>query len=448
MKEIFQYTSFRYVAALVVATFALAMPQQRELQAQPTASGIGHRTGTDSGAPSQTLLRVFAECSACEVDYLRQQLSFVNLVRDRLLADVHVLVTSLPSGSGGEQFSIELTGRAPGGTDTALRSDTTRLSLRADVTSIEQRELVVRAIKIGLLPFMRSTASWDRLDLIAVAQTAASAGTARGERDRWNGWVFRTNASGFANGDDNYAGHAVFLDVSANQVSDRQKVALTTFGEYRRDQFTLDDNRVVVAYQRSWSAQGLWVHSISDHLSAGALLSARSSLFGNTTLATRAAAAIEYNWLPYRDATQRQAVVLYALGVRATRYVDTTIFGLLRETRPQHSLTINTEVRQRWGTLFLIGEGAQYLHDRARFRVAVDAGFDWRITRGLTMGSYASYGITRDQLNIPGTSLNDEDRLLRIRELQSGSQFQLNLSASYTFGSLFNNVVNPRMRRF
>ncbi len=449
MKENFQIDRRVATALLVVAAALLTVPTTGQLHAQPpTQTSVTRADSALGDAADEALLRVFAECGVCEADYLRQQLAFVNLVRDRLLADVHVLVTSLPSGGGGQQYSIELTGRTPGNSDTTRRSDTTLVTLRADATGIEQRELIVRAIKIGLLPFMRQTASWERLDVVAVPHAASAAGTARGERDRWNGWVFRTNASGYAEGDDNYSGRQANLDLSANQVSDGRKVALTASGEYRRAEYMLEGERAIVAYQRNWSAQGLWVHSISDHMSAGALVSARSSLFGNIALASRAAAAFEFNVLPYREATQRQATVLYSLGLRSARYADTTIFGLLRETRPQHSLLITTEARQRWGAVFLIGEGSQYLHDRARFRVAIDGGFDWRIARGLTIGSYVSYAITRDQLNVPGSALNDEERLLRLRELRSGSQFQMNIAVSYTFGSLFNNVVNPRLRRF
>ena len=117
-------------------------------------------------ARAGTLLRVFAECNVCEEDYLRQQLAFVNLVRDRMLADVHVLVTSLPSGGGGEQFSIELTGRVPGAADTTRRSDTVRVTLRADATGIEEF-LVYRRLVVVLL---------DELDL-----QIARIGQGRGE---------------------------------------------------------------------------------------------------------------------------------------------------------------------------------------------------------------------------------------------------------------------------
>jgi len=34
--------------------------------------------------------------------------------------------------------------------------------------------------------------------------------------------------------------------------------------------------------------------------------------------------------------------------------------------------------------------------------------------------------------------------LLRIRQIESGYELELNFGVTYTFGSLFNNIVNPR----
>jgi hypothetical protein len=37
--------------------------------------------------------------------------------------------------------------------------------------------------------------------------------------------------------------------------------------------------------------------------------------------------------------------------------------------------------------------------------------------------------------------------LLRLRELQSDYELEFNIGFTYSFGSLFNNVVNPRFGR-
>jgi hypothetical protein len=54
-------------------------------------------------------LNLFLDCRApgCDFNYLRTQLTWVNYVRDRTAAQVHVIATSLATGSGGNQVTLE-----------------------------------------------------------------------------------------------------------------------------------------------------------------------------------------------------------------------------------------------------------------------------------------------------------------------------------------------------
>jgi hypothetical protein len=51
----------------------------------------------------------------------------------------------------------------------------------------------------------------------------------------------------------------------------------------------------------------------------------------------------------------------------------------------------------------------------------------------------------RDQLSLAKAVASDAEILLRLRQLATSYTYGGSLSLSYTFGSLFNNVVNPRM---
>jgi len=73
--------------------------------------------------------------------------------------------------------------------------------------------------------------------------------------------------------------------------------------------------------------------------------------------------------------------------------------------------------------------------------------FSWRVVRGLEFNIDGFYGVTRDQLNIPRGTVDDQDILIRLRQLQSGYNYFISVGLSYTFGSIFNNVVNPRFSR-
>lgn len=53
-----------------------------------------------STAPAAIRVKVFLDCSDCFADYLREETTFVDFVRDRSEAAVHVIITSTTTGSG------------------------------------------------------------------------------------------------------------------------------------------------------------------------------------------------------------------------------------------------------------------------------------------------------------------------------------------------------------
>jgi hypothetical protein len=53
-------------------------------------------------ATERQMPRVFLDCDRCDGDYIRKEVTFVDYVRTREDADVHVLVTVRDSGGGRE----------------------------------------------------------------------------------------------------------------------------------------------------------------------------------------------------------------------------------------------------------------------------------------------------------------------------------------------------------
>lgn len=90
---------------------------------------------------------------------------------------------------------------------------------------------------------------------------------------------------------------------------------------------------------------------------------------------------------------------------------------------------------------------SQYLDDLSRRRASIGGGINWRVVRGLEFNIDGHYVVVRDQLNIPRGTLDDENILIRLRQLQSGYNYFMSVGLNYTFGSIFNNVVNPRFDR-
>jgi len=52
--------------------------------------------------------------------------------------------------------------------------------------------------------------------------------------------------------------------------------------------------------------------------------------------------------------------------------------------------------------------------------------------------------LIRNQLYLARSGLSDEEILTERRQLATDSRYSISFGFSYTFGSIFNNVVNPR----
>ncbi|MFO7719629.1 MAG: hypothetical protein R6W85_04220, partial [Gillisia sp.] len=55
------------------------------------------------------------------------------------------------------------------------------------------------------------------------------------------------------------------------------------------------------------------------------------------------------------------------------------------------------------------------------------------------------YDYVQDQLSLPKGDASLEDLLLQLRQLATTYGISLSLGLSYSFGSVFNNVVNTRL---
>ena len=79
-----------------------------------------------------------------------------------------------------------------------------------------------------------------------------------------------------------------------------------------------------------------------------------------------------------------------------------------------------------------------------KYNVGLWGSVDVNIAKGLSLNMYYSLDFDRAQIELPGGGATYEETILRQRELESGYYFYTSFGISYTFGSMKNNVVNPR----
>jgi len=124
--------------------------------------------------------------------------------------------------------------------------------------------------------------------------------------------------------------------------------------------------------------------------------------------------------------------------------LEETIYEKMSEKLISKSLSTTVEVREHWGNISTSLVGSHFFHNFNKNRVVLRGSVSLRIFKGLFMNGRGRYERIRDQLSLPMGGVTLEEVLLTRKELATEYEYFVSLGLSYTFGSVFSNVVNPR----
>jgi hypothetical protein len=390
-------------------------------------------------APSDaSILRIFLDCDFCFEDFVREEIDFVEFVRDRYEADVHVLITSAGTGSGGEETTVSLLGLGRfAGTDHVLKS----LTLAGESEDRERRSIAT-AIKVGLLHYITNSGVQGELEV------DVDLGTQRRDlfpvEDPWNHWVFSLSGDASLDGEESNRELTLNASLSVDRVTDNWNISLAGLFNHEKEDFDLDEDEPFSSTQREREFRWLTVKSLGEHWSAGALGTLRSSTFNNTSLEVSASPAIEFNLFPYSEYNRRQLRILYSIGPSRFRYYEETLFGRTQETLTRQELSVSLDQEEPWGEIEARFEASNYFPGFSRNRLDFDGEISISVARGLEFDIEGGATRLRDQLSIPRRDATPEEVLLELRELQSAYEYRFSMGFTYTFGSIFSTIVNPR----
>ena len=241
---------------------------------------------------------MFLDCGFCDGDYVRDKVAIVEYVRDPREADVHVIVSSTDTASGGEEHTVELIGLGRfKGTDFKMRALT-----ESGDTDDTQRQRLATAITIGLLNYLSSDGL--RGDLQVQVEQRAQPGGAAPVVDKWDHWVISLEGGITTNGEESSRELQLSGTIGADRITDTWKITTGFDADYEREDFDLDEEEPVRAIRKEREFDWLVVRSVNDHWSFGARGSIDSSSFDNIALRYEAAPAVEYNLFPYSAYTR------------------------------------------------------------------------------------------------------------------------------------------------
>lgn len=409
-----------------------------------------------SGQETQAneLVRLFLDCQASgcyDLDFLRTEIQFVDWVRDRQDSDVHLLITAQSTGAGGRSYELLFMGQ---GRFEGM-ADTIPYVSGFDATADEIRRGLAGIMKIGLMRYVGLTSAATE---IAIGIERAGPGPGRGapgarpapgsmatpQNDPWDFWVFKLGLSLNTSGESTYRALGLGGSVTASRTTEDWKVSLSLRTSYSENKFEYDDY-TELSVRRTHSFSGLLVKSLTDHWSAGLRGGVSNSTYSNYRLNLTSGPVLEYNLFPYSESTRRMLTFQYSVGASYADYYERSIYFEDEETLLSESLAASLDLTQPWGSSNVFMEAGHYLHDIDLHHAQVGGSVNVRLARGFSVSLFGSLGRVQDRISVAAGDASVEDVLLRRRLFETDYEYYTYISFNYTFGSIFNNIVNPRI---
>jgi hypothetical protein len=391
--------------------------------------------------PSQEALRVYLDCSSCDLDFVRTEITFVDWVRDRHDAQVYLLVTTQGTGAGGTEYTLTLMGQEK----FEGRADTLRYVSQPAEPDDAVRHGLAHMMGLGLARYVAQTPLADEIEVRRRPQAPGGPPGARAQQhDRWNFWVFRLSSNVNLQGETSYRYASLSNSVTVSRTTDLWKVYLSVSTNTDNTKYQLDSVNWYVNKTHSYYYSGLVVRSVGAHWSAGLRTGANSSTYYNRDWNVSAGPAIEYDLWPYSQSTRHLLRFNYGVSLEHDRWDTLTVYQKAAETLVKHSLEVALTSIQPWGTVNLSVSGNQYLHDLRLWDYGVFGAFNLNLIRGFSLGGGFSYSRIHDQVYLPASSATQQQILTRQIQLPTKYSYFTYFGLSFTFGSIFNSIVNPR----
>jgi hypothetical protein len=116
----------------------------------------------------------------------------------------------------------------------------------------------------------------------------------------------------------------------------------------------------------------------------------------------------------------------------------------MEETLFLEGIRIAYQIQEKWGNINMSLYGSHYFHDFSKNKLGLNGFVRVRVFKGLSASVNGGIAYINDRVNLAKGELSEAERLLRLKQQASNYELWSGLSLSYTFGSIYNNVVNPR----
>ena len=302
---------------------------------------------------------------------------------------------------------------------------------------------MLRRIEIGLLLYLLKTDLAEGISVKINAPTGKRTSPSQ-LNDPWNYWVFRAYGDFDVNQQSVQSRSFWQLGFRADRVTEELRVRTNGEISKRRNKFIVDEQEIFSRRDLNYF-NGSLVKSISNHWSMGVFSGVSHNTYDNRDFSTYFMPAVEFSFFPYTEVIRKEVTAAYRIGYVFNDYLEQTIYLKDQEHLFRQTLALTARFNQDWGRIWSTLEASSFMHDFSKRSLEMDGNVSFRVFRGLSVRVSAEFELINDQLSLPRRDATVEEILLRQRQLATNFDLGLGVGISYTFGSMFNNVVNTRL---
>jgi hypothetical protein len=382
---------------------------------------------------------VFINCQFCDMNFIKEQIPIVNYVNDRKDADINILFTSEKTGAGGYERTAIFFGQKM----FEGENDTLKFSSLPNESENITRDKTVQILKLGLVNYLSKSPIADKIQISFKAQEQVETKL----EDPWDFWVFKLSLNGYLNGQEKFDNFNIYGTVSASRATEFSKFYTSFSGSYNENNYEVDlgnGSENIKSLSRSYNFYAHNYFAIDEHWSWGLSTYLNKSTYYNIDFSGRISPEVEYNFYPYSVSNERQLRLDYKISPVYNNYNTETIFFKMEEVLFSQQLSATLSLVEQWGSTSVSISGSNYFHDMSKYSIDLFGNISWQLFRGFSLNLYGQYSKIRNQISLPRGSATLEEVLLQRRQLETGYQFWVSFGISYSFGSIYNNIVNPR----
>jgi hypothetical protein len=397
--------------------------------------------GQTNTTDKQELL-VFLDCTnggECYLDFIRKELNILTFVRDRIDADVQVIITNQWNANGGAQSNLILVGRKT----FEKHSDTLTYFIDPNLTEDDKRNLLAKNLRIALFPFIMETEIGKKMEVTYPSREDLGMDSVK--KDPWNFWVFQLGVNGSTDGNENYLNMYGSGYVSINRETEKARTGIY-FNTFLSKQEYKDNGETYVYDFQTYYGEANHSVKMTNHIAIGVSSFYSKSIYSNFKNRISLQPRFEYSIFPYKEFNTKRLILGIDVGPQFNQYIDTTIYLKNQELVFQENVSLISSFTKPWGSINVGLFWSNYLHDFTKNQFSLNGAISMRLFKGLNFAIWGNYAFVHDQINIRKGDISVDQLLVKNKELLSSFNFNLGMGISYRFGSKNNDQVFPSFK--